>query len=99
MKKQFSNQLRAIADEMDRCHLADSPAPLSDEMIEKVHETFIRPIMESRILKNNEVARKLHVSPSTVAALINAKKLTTTVDGKVTEYHLRLYLSNQKDQQ
>lgn len=93
--EKLSDRLRTIANEMDN-HSEGAPVQITEDMIEKFHKDFIRPIMESRILKLREVARMLHVSPSTVGALIDNNFLPTTADGKITEYHLWLYLSNSK---
>lgn len=91
-KKQLINQLHSIADELDKQNVPESPP----DNLQTLHENIIRPLLESRIIKNIEVAKMLKVSPSTVASLIAEGYLSTTSDGKVTEYHLLKYLTNNK---
>ena len=62
-------------------------------LLQKLHDLYIRPLQESVILKKVEVAKRLNISPSTVTQIIDTVKLQTTVDGYVTEYHLREYLT------
>jgi len=81
--KRFSDELRDIADRMD---------DYENYIIQYVHDHFIRPLQECRIYTKNEVAEKLHVSPSYVSKLIKTGMLQTTADGRITHYHLREYI-------
>ena len=58
-----------------------------------LNERYFKPLHESRILKNKEVAKRLNVCPATVTQLIDTGKLSTTADGRVTEYHLLRYIT------
>ena len=84
-KKCYSDELREMADRMDSS---------DNHVIQYIHDHFIRPLQESRIFTNNEIAEQLHVSPSQVTKLIRTGKMPTTADGRITEYHLWQYLTH-----
>jgi excisionase family DNA binding protein len=88
-QNRFSEELREIADRME----------VNDNYIIKyLHDHFLRPLQECRILSKNEVAEMLKVSASYVSKLTKNGVLKTTADGRVTEFHLREYLTNSPDQ-
>lgn len=93
----LSKVLRELANELEQDNTKKEDSNNSVEMIQTIHETFFRPLSESRILKNIEVAERLNVSPATVTNLINSGSIETTADGRITEYHLWKYLRNKKD--
>ena len=79
----ISDVLRVIADIMDK---------EENHTIHYIEEHFAQPLQQCRILSNSEVAEMLKISLSQVSKLIKTGKLKTTVDRRVTEYHLRRYL-------
>jgi hypothetical protein len=85
IKKRFSDELRELADRMDNN---------DNYIIQYIHDHFIRPLQECRIYTKNEVAEKLEVSASYVSKLTKSGALKTTIDGRITHYHLREYLTN-----
>ena len=63
-------------------------------LLYSLHERYIKPLHESRILKNKEVAKRLNVCAATVTQLIDTGKLATNADGRVSEYHLLRYITH-----
>lgn len=94
--KNLSKVLREIANELDEGEEKVQDSNNSEEVIQTIHDKFFKPLSESRILKNIEVAERLNVSPATVTNLINSGSIETTVDGRISEYHLWKYLRNNK---
>lgn len=94
--KNLSKVLRELANELEQEEVKKEDSNNSAEMIQTIHETFFKPLSESRILKNIEVAERLNVSPATVTNLINSGSIETTADGRITEYHLWKYLRNNR---
>ena len=84
----LSDALRLIADLMDT---------EENHTIHYFHEHYAQPLQQCRIFTNSEVAEMLNVSASQVTKLIKTGKLKTTEDGRVTEYHLRMYLFPNKE--
>lgn len=92
----LSKVLRELANELEQDNAKKEDSNNSAEMIQTIHETFFKPLSESRILKNIEVAERLNVSPATVTNLVSSGCIETTADGRITEYHLWKYLRNNK---
>ena len=90
------DKLRDIADQLERQSRNEVETGLSDEMKQFIQTNYIRPIQESRILKNSEIAKILHLSPTTVGTMVKKGIIDSTPDGKITEYHLWKYLTNHK---
>ena len=61
-------------------------------IVQTLHDSYVRPLQESVVLKKVDVAKRLQISPSTVTQLIDTGRLETTADGRVTEYNLWQYL-------
>ena len=94
----------ALSKEMTQklvCEVAKEIAQNTEAMLEthrqilrkEIHDQYIRPLQEARVLKKVLVAEMLDVSPATVTNLIDTEVLQTTADGRVTEFHLREYLT------
>ncbi len=66
-------------------------------IIAELHDRFIRPLQQSRILKNVEVAKMLGVAPSTITSLVAQGKLNTTRDGKISEFNVWQYLTTNEN--
>ena len=95
-KANLSRVLREIANELEEVEKKEEQQSNNEEVIQTIHDTFFKPLSESRILKNIEVAERLNVSPATVTNLISSGSIETTADGRITEYHLWKYLRNNK---
>lgn len=97
-KANLSRVLREIANELEEGEEKEKQQNSTEEVIQTIHDTFFKPLSESRVLKNIEVAERLNVSPATVTNLINSGSIETTADGRISEYHLWKYLRNNKKQ-
>jgi len=73
--------------------VANEIAKNNEWVLQELHDRYVRPLQESEILKKNEVAKRLGVCSSTVANLIETGVLQSTADGRVTEFHLREYIT------
>jgi excisionase family DNA binding protein len=69
-----------------------------DELCEKIcrmfYDMYIRPGQEATVMRKADVAKRLNVSGSTVTQMIDSNALKSTKDGRVTEYHLWQYLTD-----
>ena len=84
-KKRLSEELRELAGRVD---------VMENQTIQYIHDNFVRPLQECRTYSKSEVAEMMAVSPPYVSKLTKSGVLKTTADGRVTQYHLREYLTN-----
>jgi len=66
----------------------------NEQIARLTFDMYIRPVQESTLLKKVDVAKRLNVSPSTVTQLIDSNALKSTADGRVSEFHLWQYITN-----
>lgn len=83
----ISGALRIMAEQVE---MLDNN---NERILTVLHDRYIRPLQESKVMKKVEVAKRLDVSPTTVAQMILLGDIPTTKDGKVTEWHLWKYLT------
>ena len=83
--KHLSDELRDLAARVDK---------YENQTIQYIHDHFVRPLQECRIYTKIEVAEMLKVSAPYVSKLTKTGVLKTTADGRITQYHLREYLTN-----
>ena len=89
ISKFFNEMVKAISK-----IIAEVIEEKNEKTVRLIHDRYIRPVQESTLMRKVDVARRLNVSPSTVTQLIDCNALKSTSDGRVSEFSLWQYITD-----